>query len=193
MRGGRETTRDRSRLSLSFERKWARLMIRMSRARGLGSLLVAGLVIALGGCCGSGGGSSHKCDFTPAPTDQDGGPDAPMACGTAVCQPPQVCCLKKSPLLALCVDFQNFEEDGCEKPDAFDCLVPADCPGGFTCCFKFDPNKPPIAPKCLPPMYCPDDGTSLHTCSGPQDCPAEAPECTFLGSGEGVELRVCYP
>ena len=192
MRGGRETARDRSRLSLSFERKWTRLMIRMSRGAELARLLVAGVIVVLGGCCGSGGGSSHKCDFKPAPTDSDGGSDAPVACGTEVCQPPQVCCLKKSPLLALCIDVQNFEKNGCEKPEAFDCLVPADCPGGFTCCFKFDPAKP-IPPKCLPPMYCPNDGTNLFTCAGPPDCPPETPACTLLGAGEGVELRICTP
>ena len=82
-------------------------MIRMSRGAQFVRLWVAAAVMfSMVGCCG--GGPSHKCDFSPAPTMHDGGSDAPVPCGTDVCQPPQVCCLKKSPLLALCIDIENF-------------------------------------------------------------------------------------
>jgi hypothetical protein len=172
-------------------------MIGMSRgaqvARVFFRAVALAVAVAAGGCCGGGGGSAHKCDFTPAPTSHDGGSDAPVACGTDICQPPQVCCLKKSPLLALCIDVENFEKDGCEKPENFDCLVPAECPAGLSCCFKLDFSMP-TAPKCLPAMYCPNDGaTAAFTCAVPQDCPPETPTCTLLGAGQGAELRICTP
>jgi hypothetical protein len=127
----------------------------------------------------------------------DGGSDAPVPCGTDVCQPPQVCCLKKSPLLALCIDIENFQKNGCEMPDAFPCLVPADCPAGLACCFDTrlagclgDKCLPPIS--CRPAQYCPSDNVTFPTCASGGDCPANAPSCTFLGaSADGTVLNVC--
>jgi hypothetical protein len=173
-------------------------MIRMSRGARFVRSLVVGTVIFLAGCCG--GGPSHKCDFTPAPSSPDGGPDASMPCGTDVCHPPQVCCLMKSPLSALCIDFQNFEKEGCEKPDQIPCLVPADCPGGLSCCLDtrlagcITPECPPPI-SCRPAPLCPytgANGPTFMTCSGNDNCTAEAPNCSFLGSSvDGTVLNVC--
>jgi hypothetical protein len=164
-------------------------MIRMSRGGQFVHMLLAAAVILAVGCCGS--GPSHKCDLSPAPTTPDAGPDAPVACGADVCNPPQVCCLKKSPLVALCVDFQNFEKDGCEKPPEMSCLTPSECQGGLPCCLDVRRVDHPTV-TCRPPILCPTDGKTLYfTCTGPQDCPNGEP-CTFVGGGpDGVELRVC--
>jgi hypothetical protein len=180
-----ETAQDRSRLSLNF----AKLMIRMSRRNQLVRLLAVAVGLVIAGCCGS--GPSHKCDFSPAPTEHDGGSDAPLACGTDVCQPPQVCCLKRSPLVALCVDIENFEKDGCEKPDDFFCLVPADCPLGLSCCLDLH-NVQQASVTCRPANYCPNDGMTMLTCSGSQDCPPAAPICSVLGTApDGTQLATC--
>ena len=79
-------------------------MIRMSRAK-LAALLFVSMAVGLGGCCG--GAPSHKCDFTPYTSQTDGG-DASAACGTQVCQAPQVCCLKKIAPFASCIDRADY-------------------------------------------------------------------------------------
>jgi hypothetical protein len=162
-------------------------MIRMSRRQQLVRSAAATAVIFFAGCCGGTGSSSHKCDFTPAPTAHDGGSDAPVPCGTDVCQPPQVCCLKKSPLVALCIDIEDFEADGCEKAD-LPCLVPADCPLGLSCCV--DRSKYVVS--CRPSMLCPPGPTTDIACASDGDCPATVPSCQILGQApDGTTLRTC--
>jgi hypothetical protein len=161
-------------------------MIRMSRGRQLVRLLAAVAVIFSAGCCGGGSGSSHKCDFTEAPRSHDGGSDAPVPCGMAVCDPPQVCCLKKVPLSANCIDIEDFVDDGCEKAD-LPCLVPADCPFGLTCCV----DRAKYVVSCRPSMLCQGDSTEV-ACSSDNDCPATAPSCQILGQApDGTTLKTC--
>lgn len=151
----------------------------MSRCNQLVRLLAVAVALVVGGCCG--GGPSHKCDFKNAPLP-DGGSDAPLACGTAVCQPPQVCCLKKSPLVALCVDVENFVKDGCELPEPVFCLVPAECPFGLSCCLDItDVQKASVT--CRPASLCPSDGNTFLTCAGPGDCPPRCRPAPSWGRG----------
>lgn len=162
-------------------------MIRMSRAdcRVIQTIWVIALVIA--GCCGS--GPTHKCDFTPP--DQSGidaGSDGPMLCGTAVCEVPQVCCYKKAPPLALCIDAVNFEPFGCEKMD-LPCLGPADCPEGTACCF----NRDDFSVACKPQILCLGDGRpTFVACTTSMDCPITNPSCNNVGmSMTGDPFNIC--
>ena len=165
-------------------------MIEMSRART--ALLIVALfgAPALGGCCG--GGPSHKCDFTPPSTGVDaGGPDA-LACGTKFCEDPQVCCVKKVPLVALCIDQADFVSDGCEKMD-LPCLVPTDCPAGLVCCVALAPI-PGVT--CLPAQLCPGDGANTFlACNSDADCTRLGSTCQVVGTAsDGIsELKVCTP
>ena len=117
-------------------------------------LLTCAVAAAIAGCCG--GGPNHQCNFTPPQASSDGGSDAPLLCGTAVCEASQVCCFKKSPALALCINPADFEPLGCERPD-LSCTAPGDCPAGTTCCLDLgDVSAWTIA--CRPPQLCPEDG-----------------------------------
>jgi hypothetical protein len=167
-------------------------VIQMSGSRrALGLVLVAfGFGTALAGCCGS--GSSHKCDFTPPSAPQnDAASDAPLPCGTEVCALPQVCCLKKVPPSAMCVDQVDFVADGCETAD-LPCAVPADCPTGLVCCVPLSAT----AVSCRPREVCPGDGRdTLLACATVADCPGTNPSCQPLGTeADGsVILSVCVP
>jgi hypothetical protein len=163
-------------------------MIGMSRRGQLVRFLVVAASLFLAGCCG-GGGSAHKCDFTEAPNPDAGrGSDAPVACGVAVCQPPQVCCLKKVPPVAYCIDVQDFEDQGCEKAD-LPCLVPTDCPAGLSCCL----DRAKYVVSCRPTMLCPAaGGTTEIACASDRDCPPEVPSCQILGQAtDGTTLSTC--
>lgn len=162
-------------------------MIRMSRRQQLVRFLSAAAVIFSAGCCGGSGSSSHKCDFTPAPRSHDGGSDAPVACGVDVCQPPQVCCLKKAPPVAYCIDIEDFVDQGCEKAD-LPCLVPTDCPAGLVCCV----DRAKYVVSCRPSMLCPPTDTTQLACASDGDCPPAVPSCQILGQApDGTTLRIC--
>jgi hypothetical protein len=151
-------------------------------------LLSCVIVAAIAGCCG--GGPTHQCNFTPPPSNSDGGPDAPLLCGTAVCDASQVCCVKKAPALALCISPAEFEALDCEKPD-LSCTATADCPAGTTCCLDLsDADHPALA--CRPPQICPEDGpTTRLSCERVTDCPPTSPLCVEVASLEGVSIKVC--
>lgn len=168
-------------------------MIGMSQAK-LAALLVSiGAWGALAGCCG--GGPSHKCDFTPPTVQMDAGSsDAPMPCGTEVCQPPQVCCLKKIAPFASCIDPADYLADACEmiQMDPPPCSTPTDCDGGTVCCLEVAAQ----AISCQPPPLCPGDAThSYLICASDMDCPnQQAGSCRNVGTGTtGVSLNVCAP
>ena len=165
-------------------------MIRMSRAvRRVLWTICWGIALTISACCG--GGPTHKCDFTPPnQSGNDGGSDGPILCGSQVCEIPQVCCLKKSPAIALCVDLDKFESLGCEKMD-LPCFAPADCPQGvgLTCCLQ----KATFEVTCRAQLLCPGDGVDTYVaCTGDEDCPAFQPTCTNVGTApDGKPFSVC--
>src|SRR5688572_26822152 len=129
-------------------------MIRMSRT--WCAVLRTSCLIFLAGCCGS--GPTHKCNFSPPPSEMmDGGVDGQLPCGTMFCELPQVCCVKKVPLNAWCVDQSQFEPLGCEKMD-LPCLGPSDCPTGLTCCLSWSQ----LSVSCRPLQLCPNDMTDTY-------------------------------
>ena len=151
--------------------------------------LVVSLVVLAGvaGCCG--GAPSHKCDFTPPGGGMDAGSDAPIPCGTTVCDPSQVCCLKKAPAGAACIPPSDFVADGCEKLD-LPCIAPADCPNGVVCCVVLNPGTV----TCLPAQVCPGDGVNTYrACSVDTDCPNRViGSCQPIGSvDDGGTLNIC--
>src|SRR5579884_1542131 len=88
-------------------------MIRMSRKRGWRAGLLAIALLGIAGCCG--GGSTHKCDFTPPDVDSGSHSDGPsMSCGNLTCGPNQVCCVTKTPPFVSCIAPGDFVADGCE-------------------------------------------------------------------------------
>jgi hypothetical protein len=163
-------------------------MIKMSRIVGVRAVVLAAMGV-VAGCCGS--GPTHRCDFTP-PTQpaRDAGPDGALPCGTQVCASNQVCCIKKVPLVALCIDPSQFVANMCEKLD-LPCTVPADCPTGLVCCVQLSP-LPGVT--CLPPQLCPGDGTNTFlACEDASQCPGLGTSCTEVGSFEDTILKVCTP
>ena len=155
--------------------------------------LVRLLAVAVGSWSAAVAGAVRPTSATSAPRPRSTTAAATRRwpAGPTVCQPPQVCCLKRSPLVALCVDFENFEKDGCEKPDDFFCLVPSDCPLGLSCCLDLH-NVQQATVTCRPANYCPNDGMTMLTCSGSQDCPPAVPICTVLGAApDGTQLATC--
>jgi hypothetical protein len=107
-----------------------------------------------------------------------------------VCAANQVCCIKKVPLVALCIDPSQFVANMCEKLD-LPCTVPADCPTGLVCCVQLSP-LPGVT--CLPPQLCPGDGTNTFlACEDASQCPGLGTSCTEVGSFEDTILKVCTP
>jgi hypothetical protein len=152
-------------------------------------LLTCAMAAAVASCCG--GGPSHQCQFAPPPdANSDGGADAPLLCGTAVCEASQVCCFKKAPAVALCINPAQFDSLGCEKPD-LSCTTPADCPAGTTCCLDLsDVSQWAIA--CRPPQICPEDGQNTRlSCDIATDCPPTSPVCDVLASAGGTDIKIC--
>jgi hypothetical protein len=152
------------------------------------------VVLAVAGCCG--GGTTHKCDFTP-PNESgiDAGSDGPMLCGTQLCENGQVCCLTKAPPLANCIDPAKFQELHCEKMD-LPCFRPPDCPMGLTCCLGLED----LTVSCRPQILCPGDGVkTVIACETIQDCPFNAPSCNLLTTvpdpktGMDADFNVCGP
>ena len=165
-------------------------MIRMSRAK-LAALLFVSVAVGLGGCCG--GAPSHKCDFTPYTSQTDGG-DASAACGTQVCQAPQICCFKKIAPFASCIDPADSVTDDCETMDTSPpgCTSPQDCDGGAVCCASLTQGMV----SCQPPPLCPEDGTTTFlACGTDQDCASSTigRTCHFYAGDpdSGVTLSVC--
>jgi hypothetical protein len=151
---------------------------------------LTGIVLAVAGCCRS-TGPTHKCDFTPPNVPEvDAGPDGPMPCGTAICDPGKVCCYKKSPALALCIDPENFVPLGCEMMD-LPCFSPKDCPDGLSCCVNFSGETGGGTVTCRPQLICLGEGAYV-ACEGPEDCPFTQPACTFLTNApNGDPFNIC--
>jgi hypothetical protein len=165
-------------------------MIRMSRGQAAFCVSIM-FAIALAGCCGT--GPSHKCDFTPPGTTTDaGGSDAGLPCGTKFCTMTQVCCVKKAPLIALCIDPSEFVSAGCEKMD-LPCVSPTNCPPGLLCCVELAPDP---AVSCKPMQVCPGDGQNTYiVCDKDSDCPSQRiGSCQAAGSlDDGGTFAVCAP
>jgi hypothetical protein len=149
---------------------------------------IAGLALALVGCCRS-SGPTHKCDFTPPDLPGvDGGTDGPIPCGTAICENGKVCCYKKSPAVALCIDPSQYMALGCEKMD-LPCFRPSDCPGGgaLSCCVNFMEGAGTVT--CRPPAICLGEGAYI-ACETEADCPLSMP-CVFLTEVMGRPFSTC--
>jgi len=151
--------------------------------------LACAIAAAMVGCCG--GAPNHKCSFTPPLANSDGGADAALPCGTAVCEASQVCCVKKVPLSAMCINPDEFVSLGCEKPPDIGCTGPSDCPAGTTCCLDLsDVSLWVIA--CRPPPLCPEDGQSTRlSCESAADCPQTSPVCSVLASAGETDIKIC--
>jgi len=155
-----------------------------------GASVIVGLALAIASCCR--GNSSHSCDLTPPTPDggdaaADGGP---VLCGTEVCDMGTVCCLKKSPPLAGCIDPAIFESFGCEKMP-LPCLVPADCPAGMACCLMLDQTRMSGTVSCQPLLPCLGGDSSLVACVSDADCPGVRPTCTAISSTSQGDFKVC--
>jgi hypothetical protein len=129
------------------------------------------------------------------PQVQDARSDAPLPCGTAICDPPLVCCLKKVPPAAYCVEQKNYVSQGCEMVD-LSCFAPSDCPAGLVCCVVLDP-MPGIM--CRQEADCPGDGVSTdRVCSTAADCPRVNMSCLPVdtgavdGGGQVPPFNVCF-
>jgi hypothetical protein len=167
-------------------------MIEMSCLRQVVLALGFSLLGALSGCCG--GVHSHKCDFTPLP-GQDAGTDASLACGTQVCGPGTVCCVKKIAPYASCIPPEDFAYQGCMLPPEQQaaCFSPAECDAGQVCCL----NETAPSIDCQSPVMCPGGGQSgtYHACATAADCPNQAPgSCQAVpGTGDAGLLKYCNP
>ena len=167
-------------------------MIRMSRNGRYAAWLVAAAIVSLVGCCG--GGSTHKCDFTPPPIDAGSGMDAGMNCGNLTCKGGQVCCVITVFPFVSCIDPSQFQSLGCRKPPPMTapCLTPHDCDAGAVCCLYLNPQ----GISCQVPANCPVDGTNVwQTCGGDIDCPnVKLGVCQNVSAAAGgLPLNVCQP
>jgi hypothetical protein len=165
-------------------------MIKMSGSRQI-RLIVANvwLALAVAGCCG--GGSTHKCDFTPPSSMTDAGPpsDGGTSCGTEICPAAQVCCVTKAPLAALCVDRSEFQSRQCETSD-LPCGGPAFCPKAFVCCLTLVQQSGTAT--CKSQDLCvPERGTTFIVCNTPADCPAPFSTCSQLPADGSARAGVC--
>ncbi len=112
-----------------------------------------------------------------------------MLCGTELCEDGKVCCLTKSPPLAMCIDPSNFQALHCETM-ALPCFKPKDCPMGLTCCLGLQD----FTVTCRPQILCPGDGVeTVIACEVLDDCPFNAPSCNFLTEVMGMNFNVCGP
>jgi hypothetical protein len=167
-------------------------MIEMSRSRRWRVGLLAFALLGFGGCCG--GGSTHKCDFTPPDLDSGGHSDAGFGCPSKPCAANQVCCVAKTPPFISCIDPVDFVADGCEHFPTTNptCNVPQDCDGGV-CCVQ----KNIMTLTCQAAADCPGDGVETYwTCSTDRDCPTRAPgscQPSPQAAALGITLGVCTP
>jgi hypothetical protein len=166
--------------------KWAALRVRLALL-----MVVAVLSGAIAGCCG--GAHSHKCDFTPLDSHDGGATDAPLACGTQVCQAPQVCCLTKIAPFAQCIDIQDFGVDRCEVPPGNmpNCTTPKDCDPGMVCCFEVTA----LSLNCQPTQLCPGDGVDSYlVCDSYVDCPSQLrTSCNTIPNVPDGGPEICTP
>ncbi len=167
-------------------------MIQMSRnGRWRAGLLTIAL-LGIAGCCG--GGSTHKCDFTPPDIDSGSHSDAsPMACGNLTCAANQVCCVTKTPPFVSCIAPKDFISDGCEmfSSNSPSCMSPRECDGGV-CCAQVHL----MTATCQTATACPGDGTETYLiCNSDQDCPSGARgSCQLLGAqAGGLPYGICSP
>jgi hypothetical protein len=115
-----------------------------------------------------------------------------MLCGTQVCENGQVCCYKKAPPLAFCIDPVNFESNGCEKMD-IPCFTPKECPIGTNCCVTAASDNS-LSVGCRQQTMCPGDGVMTYiACGSDMDCPATSPSCNLLTQVMGKDFSICYP
>jgi len=157
--------------------------------------LSAAAFLALAGCCG--GGSTHKCDFTPLDNGQDASmsSDAGIPCPNEPCQSPQVCCVTKAPLAARCVNITDFVSDNCEmfSTSAPACLGPEDCATGTVCCYQATLNLM----SCQTPAVCPGDGSDNYwVCGSDLDCPNPTTgSCSIVATNPDTNgpLGFCSP
>jgi hypothetical protein len=182
-----------SRRSLAIVPQFWETMIRMSQTDCRVFQAICGLVLVLAaGCCGN--SPSHKCDFTPPDIPgNDAGTDGPLACGNEICEGGKVCCLKKAPPVAFCINPLDFVNQGCEKQD-LPCFKSTDCPGGLSCCLVFSGTGDNIGGTvtCRQSLLCPGDGVmTLIACETSDECPATRPACTFLTSTPKGDFNVC--
>jgi len=167
-------------------------MIQMSRNRRWRVGLIAIVLLGVSGCCG--GGSTHKCDFTPPDIDSGSHSDAAMGCGNLTCAKNQACCVTKTPPFVSCIDPKDFVADGCEmfSPNSPPCITPQDCDGGV-CCLQI--NLQTFS--CQLPAGCTGDGTeTVWTCSTDKDCRGGVPgSCQPVPAAAqyGLSLSVCSP
>lgn len=166
-------------------------MIRMSRNGRYGAWVMVAAMLAVAGCCG--GGSTHKCDFSPPPTDAGSSSDGSQNCGNMNCDPNQVCCVTKTPPFVSCVAPSDFVSLGCMSPPPPNppCLSPHDCDAGAVCCLYVHLQSL----SCQLPAACAGDGTdSYRTCQGDIDCPRVAQGvCQTVTAGAGISISVCQP
>jgi len=112
-----------------------------------------------------------------------------MLCGTAVCDMGQVCCYKKAPPLALCIDPTKFDSLMCEKMP-LPCFTPAECPDGTTCCLSIKD----LTVNCKAKILCLGDGVdTLIACGDETDCTSASPSCNTIGQASGKDFKVCEP
>ena len=138
--------------------------------------IMVGIALAIAGCC-----RGSSCEIAePIPDAGDAGSDAgPVACGTAVCDMGQVCCVTKSPPLAQCIDPGRFDALGCLKA-GLPCVLPADCPSGMACCLTVSPDISTATVSCQQELECLAGQMSFVTCAASADCPHARPMCTLL-------------
>ncbi len=166
-------------------------MIQMSRKRRWRARLLAIALLGTSGCCG--GGSTHKCDFTPPDVDSGSHSDASLGCGNLTCATNQACCVTKTPPFVSCIDPKDYIADGCEKfsTDSPMCASPRECDGGV-CCAQIHL----MTSSCQAASACPGDGTETYLiCNSDLDCPGTAPgRCQILSaSADGIPEGFCMP
>jgi hypothetical protein len=167
-------------------------MVGLWRWAGLGAWLAVAMAAQLAGCCG--GGSSHRCDFSPATAGKDAGTDSGLNCLNLSCTAPQVCCITKIAPFTSCVDPADFVADVCEtfKLDAPLCGSPQDCPGGF-CCYQTNLNLV----SCQTAAACPGNGFDTYRiCLTDQDCATTGSKSCVGQMGDpldGGTVGVCAP
>jgi len=153
--------------------------------------LGAAAFLALAGCCG--GGSTHRCDFSPPTSGMDAGPtgDGGIPCPDQPCTGGKVCCLTKAPLAAQCVPITDFVTDRCEmiNMNPPPCWTAADCPSPTVCCYQVALS----AISCQPAPVCPGDATDTYlVCGSDLDCPPTSPMCSLVATTpSGGPLGFC--
>jgi len=168
-------------------------MTGMSRPSWLLPWLGAAAFLALAGCCG--GGSTHRCDFSPPtnPPDASANSDAGIPCPDQPCTGGTACCLTKAPLAARCVPITEYMADNCEmiNRNPPPCWSTSDCTTPDTvCCYQVALTLI----SCQPSAVCSGDGTDTYlVCGSDLDCPPTAASCSLVTTNPdtGAPLGFC--